>query len=441
MSVIDEERLKDRARGLKDLGLNGIEFVIVTLKEAPIHSEAYLELHFYNNNELDNMLAESAQNLVNIFPISGGTRILAGPSPGQVKVKEVEGNPGQSFLRLVVSPVGDYSTYQLSVSYKNIDPHLSFSRINFKFRPGCFNIDCRPEWEAVTQTDKEPVIDYLVKDYDSFKHTMISSMMQRVPGWLPTSEADQDMVLLELLSAGADELSDYQDRVMNEAYLLTAKKRVSLARHARLINYFIYQGNQAHTYLALNVSQKFEMDGILEVWTGSTIKDHFSIVFSGPPSILFNKQDGNHQNNNNPTFYPELNNIKLYTWSDSVIGLKAGTRSADLILKKVDGLTDLTLSEVAVFQDLINQGLILHLLIQAGHPSEPQSQNQESYRLKDKRQLLSLTKARVIFDPATTKNVLRVWWKENLNFDICTEYRSLPWKRTPSISRREDAHD
>ncbi len=319
-----------------------------------------------------------------------------------------------------MSPVGDYSTYQLSVNYNNIDPHLSFSRIDFKFRPSCFNMDCRPEWESITQIDKEPIIDYLAKDYDSFKHTMIASMMQRVPNWMPTSEADQDMVILELLSAVADQLSDYQDRVMNEAFLLTAKKRVSLAGHARLMNYFINQGNQAHTYLALNVNQEFELDGLFKVWAGGAARDQSSIVFSGPPSILFNNKDGNQNNNNNPHFYPELNNIKLYTWSDSVAGLQAGARSADLILKKGDGVTDLTQAEADTFKNNINQGLTPYLLIQAGHPSQPQSQNQESDRLKDKRQLLSLIQAQVIFDPATAKNVLRIWWKDDLDFNICT---------------------
>ena len=52
---------------------------------------------------------------------------------------------------------------------------------------------------------------------------------------MPTSEADLDLVLIELILAAADELSDYQDRVMNEAYLSTARKRASLRRHARLL--------------------------------------------------------------------------------------------------------------------------------------------------------------------------------------------------------------
>jgi len=60
---------------------------------------------------------------------------------------------------------------------------------------------------------------------------------------------DADQVLLELFCAAGDELSDYQDRVMNEAYLGTARKRVSVARHARLMDYHIHQGNQAGTWL------------------------------------------------------------------------------------------------------------------------------------------------------------------------------------------------
>ena len=136
-------------------------------------------------------------------------------------------------LQLTVKPIGDYSTYTLSLVYQNIDP--IFSEIEFKFRPGCFN-NCLPDWEAPPEPKKDPSIDYMAKDYDSFRHTMIAAMIERVPGWQPTSEADFDQVLLELFSVAADELSDYQDRVMNEAYLATARMRVSLAQHALLLD-------------------------------------------------------------------------------------------------------------------------------------------------------------------------------------------------------------
>ena len=79
-----------------------------------------------------------------------------------------------------------------------------FSGIEFKFRPGCFN-NCPPEWDRPPRPTPEPAINYLAKDYDSFRHTLISWMSGRVPGWEPTSEADLDQTILELFSAAADE--------------------------------------------------------------------------------------------------------------------------------------------------------------------------------------------------------------------------------------------
>ena len=59
---------------------------------------------------------------------------------------------------------------------------------------------------------------------------------------------------------------------MNEAYLATARKRVSLARHARLVDYHIHEGNQASTWLAVEVAggtgAVHARDQELVVWTG-----------------------------------------------------------------------------------------------------------------------------------------------------------------------------
>src|SRR6266511_1746214 len=131
-------------------------------------------------------------------------------------------------LLLTVEPVGDYSTYTLELSFDptHIDPF--FAEVPFKFRPGCFTNDCAPGWAPGIAREPAPTIDYLAKDYDSFRHTLVAAMMQRVPGWRVTSEADLDQVLIDLFAAAADELSDYQDRVANEAYLATARSRVSL---------------------------------------------------------------------------------------------------------------------------------------------------------------------------------------------------------------------
>lgn len=301
----------------------------------------------------------------------------------------------QSPLILTVSPVGGYATYTLVIDDLNIDP--LFRAVDFKFRPGCFNINCRRRPEAPAQKS-DPVIDYLARDFDTFKHTLITAMKKRVPGWEPTSEADLDMVLIELLSATADELSDYQDRVMNEAFLSTARKRVSIARHARLMDYHIHQGNQASTVLAIKVFDDVvfpeprtsgEPDQYLTVWTEN-----------GPQNTFVAKEE--------QYIYKSLNYLEPYTWDGTVMMLKSGSTSADLI---VDG----------VAEGLIIGGKVPRLLIQEWlDPSDGSPRGANPV----KRQMLHLItegdkKPVKINDPLTGMNALRVHWAEEdrLNAD------------------------
>lgn len=236
MSVINQEELGTR---IKNLGqYNGLKLILVAIPAGPSPDHAVLQLYFHNKHELQKIINKASsdlESLLKMFAVSGGQRILGGPLDDQVHAINLSGNVTEQRLDLTVAPVGDYSTYTLTINdlagFK-IDPLLN--EMTFKFRPGCFSADCAPDWEAPKKQATQPLIDYLNKDFESFRHMMIAAMKERVTGWEPTSEADLDMVLMELFSTRADELSDYQDRVMNEAYITSARKRVSLARHARL---------------------------------------------------------------------------------------------------------------------------------------------------------------------------------------------------------------
>jgi Baseplate J-like protein len=389
MTIKNKEALNERADNLGTF--NGIKLVLVTLGPAPVPTQAILETHFYNSNQISSILNDfntASKQARDIFPITGGHRILGGPLTGQVQVVEIEPHPtdGKALL-LTVEPIGDYSTYTLSVVHQNIDP--IFSEIRFKFRPGCFN-NCPPDWEAPSEPKPDPAIDYLAKDYDSFRHTLISWMINRVPGWEPTSEADLDQVLLELFSVAADELSDYQDRVMNEAYLATARERVSLARHARLMDYHIHQGNQASTWLALKVNTAHQLQAGFQVGAGEELAGSSSVVF-----ITRHEQETD----------PLLNDISLYTWSDSVPALAAGSTGADL---KFSAQAD-----AEKVQDLIRDGEITHLLIEEClNPLTGEARGRDPTR----RQLLKLHPgdegAEAREDPVTGEWFVRVRWEE-----------------------------
>jgi hypothetical protein len=369
MALVNAELLAERARNLAAANLNGMKLVLVRLQPAGNPTEAVLDLQFHNDLQIAAILGDIGGNpnlAKQIFPISGGLRRIAGGGVGQVQITAVVAGADAQSLRLTVAPIGDYSTYTLHIDYASMDP--LFDELEFKFRPGCFSIDCAPEWEAGLPPLPIPAIDYLAKDFDSFKHTMIAAMAERVPGWRPTSEADLDQVLLELFSAAADELSDYQDRVMNEAYLGTARKRVSLARHARLMDYHIHEGNQASAWLALDLPSP--IDGTVPAgftaWTGPETANDDSQVFLTRDAVRVHHL---------------LSRMSLYTWGGVIPSLEAGATEADL---QLTGATDL---DALAVQDLIRSGAVTRLLIQERlNPAT----GQVSGRDPTKRQLLTL---------------------------------------------------
>jgi len=414
MSVIrNDDAVNERANDLAAKDLNGLKLVLVTLHPAGSPAEAHLELHFHNDRHVADILAEIAGDPSKagvLFVVLGGHRVPAGPGTGQVKVTAVAGLGSDSLL-LTVAPIGDYSTYTLELDYRpdRIDPF--FAQIDFKFRPGCFTNDCAPPWQPAPAPRPVPVIDYLAKDYDSFRHTLIAAMMQRVPGWQSTSEADFDQVLIDLFAAAGDELSDYQDRVMAEAYLATSHQRVSLARHARLMDYHIHQGNQASTWLAVTLNSTaapFTLDEDLLVWTGQDPPL--------PDAVFFASRQKRLATADKQLLDPLLNALRLHTWSDAQPALRAGSTSADIVPDVPGGAQP----EADRLRDLIEDGTLHYLLVQEHiNPVTGRVPGRDPR----KRQLLRLKTgpgaAQTIHDTLEDVWLVRVQWEDEdqLRFD------------------------
>jgi len=304
--VLDSEILDARADGL--VGFNGFRVGYVTLESADPPAFAWLDVEFHHVIGLSPLPAKED------FAIEGGLR----PGLPPVTVTEVHAGASSKVLRLKVAPVGDYSTYTLTIvegAALPLDPLLA--RLPFKFRPGCFNLSCAPEPDAPRKYD-EPAIDYLARDYDSFRHVLIAAMGARVPGWKPTSEADLDQVVIDLIAARGDELADAHDRVMSERALATARKRVSLARHARLVDYHIHQGNQATTQVVVQVAAQTDLPAAVTptrwgwiVFSGARSSDPDSSIFA-----LVEKPGPWRRR-----VFPEMSDLRLYTWGDTVTAL------------------------------------------------------------------------------------------------------------------------
>lgn len=135
---------------------------------------------------------------------------------------------------------------------------------------------------TINLRENRQVIDYLARDYNSFRKALIDLIPAKLPEWTDRSEADFGMALLEMFAYMADILSYYQDRIANEAFLTTAQERRSVINHLRLIGYEMAPAAAASTTLNLivgnSVTQKFEVRKGDQFATKSG-KDRKSVTF------------------------------------------------------------------------------------------------------------------------------------------------------------------
>jgi hypothetical protein len=99
-------------------------------------------------------------------------------------------------------------------------------------------------------------IDYTARDFASLSAVIGARLAQDMPGdWANSSEhpADPMITIADVLATRGDYLSYFQDAIGTEAYLSTARTRLSVRRHARLLDYAVNDGCNARTWLAFTV--------------------------------------------------------------------------------------------------------------------------------------------------------------------------------------------
>ncbi len=233
-------------------------------------------------------------------------------------------------LRLVLSPTSDDPP-------QDFDPILS--EINFSFKVECpSEFDCAPDDECPPEQYDEPVINYLAKDYASFRRVLLDRLSVIMPDWRERSPADIGIALVELLAYSADYLSYYQDAVATEAYLGTARQRPSLRRHARLLNYVMHEGCNARTWVCLEVDSGGDGQVLYAVDPVSHIPAQFStrlgdsalIAASDFARMLEKQSPVIFQPKHDIVLYAAHNTMHLHTWGDEDCCLPRGATQATL---------------------------------------------------------------------------------------------------------------
>ncbi|MFE5044772.1 putative baseplate assembly protein [Streptomyces sp. NPDC056637] len=196
--------------------------------------------------------------------IDGGRRIT-GITAVDVSVEREEDPELDDRLYVTLDRAGDTSEYVFSLvetdpyGRPGTEPFRGFDqryhRASFSFRPNCPTpFDCKEAEPQETDFPAAPVIDYTARDYDTIRKLLLDRLALTTPDRVERNPADLGVTLVELLAYTGDQISYQQDAVATEAYLDTARRRVSVRRHVRLIDYAMHDGCTARAYVTVQTA-------------------------------------------------------------------------------------------------------------------------------------------------------------------------------------------
>ena len=266
--------------------------------------------------------------------IAGGTRIV-GIRPLSV-VRKADGH-----LEITVTEGGDYSVYTLGIETPELDPF--FRRIDFSFMASCpVDFDCRQEPYCPPKTPPEPLLDYMAKDYASFRRMLLDLVPRLNPQFVERNPSDLGIALVELLAYTGDRLSYAQDSAANEAYLETARQRISVRRHARLVDYRMHEGRNAWTWVHFRVNAAAVLPERSKIVTRlyrplsgtaappGLVVDDFRITAETLESDPALDSAAVFETSHPMGFNPLNNEIRIHAWGNEECCLAPGTREAHL---------------------------------------------------------------------------------------------------------------
>jgi hypothetical protein len=401
---------------------NGIDFLEVLDSEATTNSarQRTLFLHFINGYGPPALLADNVR-------VEGGERIRG------IKVTKITSTSDPKFWEIEVDKYGDFSAYTLRLvqdaTHDNPPPGIDpfFASVEFSFKVECpSDFDCKPKRICPPALAPEPELDYLAKDYSSFRQLMLDRMRVLMPQWRERNAADLGIALVELLAYAGDHLSYEQDAIATEAYLGTARRRGSVRRHARLVDYFVHDGCNARTFMHVEVSAS-----PVPLPQGTQL---LSRIVQQPPRITPNSAGADEafrqrpvvfETNHDALLFTGHNDLNFYTWGDDRCCLPQGATHATL----ADGTTSssrlrLSVGDILVFEERIgpNTGLQADADPARRHAVRLTRVSPEAIGVLDSSgKEVDRTSAPQLFDPLTNLPVVEIEWAgdDALPFALC----------------------
>jgi hypothetical protein len=322
-----------RRNEVRKRDLNGLDYVEVS------DDGRTLTLYFLGKAPRDiepgNVLIEGGRRITDLVAI--------GVTPHYSEDPELDDR-----LEVQLDRGGDFSTYTVRMVERDqhgrptAQPMRGFDRryseAAVSFGANCdTHLDCAAPVPCPTPEPQAPAIDYLAKDYLGFRRLMLDRLAVLIPEWRERHVPDLGIALVELLAYVGDHLSYYQDAVATEAYLEPARERISVRRHARLVDYRLHEGCNARAFVCVvtDADLSFERDRcfFITAYEGAPPADQ-PLSAAGLSSVpresyeVFEPLRG--------TAGPILlrrghSRIRFYTWGDRECCLPRGATSVTLL--------------------------------------------------------------------------------------------------------------
>ncbi len=409
LTCLDLRARRDRLRAAD---FNGVDFVEVDEDGAgnPVVPPV-LCVHFFG----DIPQGLTAANV----RIEGGRRIRDIRVTG-IQKRRSEDPEIDDCLQVALDRAGDLTTYRLCLV--DADGAAPLVRIDRRYRCAdfVFRVDCTgcAPAPACPPPDPGPApeINYVARDYYSFRQLLLDRLAVLVPDWRERHEADLGITLLEVLAYVGDSLSYFQDAVATEAYLATARQRISVRRHARLVGYAMHEGCNARAFLSLTTDTDLTLPaGDVLFTTGldasacspeGRIRAIDELAGAAPGSFEVFE----------PVASPvggipvvaAHSEIEIYTWGDSECCLPAGATRATL-RDGVDGtgqrlLRGLRDGSLLLFEEVVSP--------ETGDPADADPLH---------RHVVRLTSAAADVDPVFEQPIVEIQWAaaDALPFPLC----------------------
>lgn len=234
---------RQRLASQQSCRFNGLDYVNVIAGTPP-----KLEVHFYHP-----LTKESALRDIKNYAIESERE------PDQLKITDISKEDQPPIFEL--SGQGNRSEYRLRVLDPvtlGIDPR--FSVLSFRFPHDSGDLADIDLPGCPSKSFPEPQIDYLARDYGRLRRLLLDRLSVTMPEWRERHVPDIGLMLVELFAYVGDHLGYHQDAIATEAYLGTARRRISVRRHARLVDYRLHEGCNARTFLHIEAPAGDELD-------------------------------------------------------------------------------------------------------------------------------------------------------------------------------------